>query len=369
MLAPLRRSRGPTFRASTSESVHTTMSESAVVSADRARRFPLCLKGSYLVLTDASETDLRAFWQVSSDDLIPAVAGFARGRVRPLPVLRLRRLDGGGAGLVREIALRLTGPGGQGEQLFSVQAQPGRYEAELGLSDGAGGWMMLARSNALDHAARVDVRLGPIQRRAPEPQSVTQDAVAEEDALAEDAIVDDARMEDVGRDHAGGGNVTAPLEADRGETAPAGSSANDGPSMPPGFAEALFGSASETPGIHEPSLSDDTALQGPADGQGGVERMDTQHPRHAAASRPALSPTAPLVYGQASPRPGELMIEAELRVNGCAAPGSEIDLFGYPYRVGPGGRFQLIIRVDDPDVIARAFALNPPMLPDRAKDD
>jgi hypothetical protein len=75
-----------------------------------------------------------------------------------------------------------------------------------------------------------------------------------------------------------------------------------------------------------------------------------------------------MLYGQPAPGGRELLIEAELRVNGCAAPGALIDLFGHPYRVGPGGRFQLVIRVDDPELIKRAFELNPPHLPDRPGD-
>lgn len=322
------------------------------------------------MLTDASPTDLRAFWQISGDDLIPAFSGFARAGVRPLPVLRLRRLDDGGAGLVREIALRLTGLGGQGEQLFSVQAQPGRYNVELGVSDGAGGWMMLARSNALDHAARVDVRLEPIQRRAVEPPSVRQDASA-----------DDTEPTHVERSHAGGntagvGNPAAPVDSDSGGVAPGGIALADiasagtesvgRASMPVGVAEALLRKHSEPPSPPGLSASDDAAPPRPTDEQATAESLVTQY---SAVERPTASPTAPLVYGQPSPRPGELMIEAELRVNGCAAPGSEIDLFGYPYRVGPGGRFQIIIRVDDPELIARAFARNPPVLPERSKDD
>lgn len=354
-----------------------------VVSADRARRFPLNVRGTYLVLTEASASDLRAFWQISGDDLIPVVSGFARGGVRPLPVLRLRRLDGGGAGLVREIALRLTGPSGQGEHLFSVDAKPARYDVELGVSDGAGGWIMLARSNALDHAARVDVRLEPIKPRTPGPQPVRLDAAVGDTgpthaershAGRNQSSRNQAGEIDSGGNKAGEGDTSPPVGSNSGGAAPvgiasAGIESFGRVSMPMGVVEAPLGRHLEPPGPTDPgglSEFDDAALTRAADEPASAEPLVTGY---AASARPAASPSAPLVYGQPSPRPGELMIEAELRVNGCAAPGAEIDLFGYPYRVGPGGRFQFIIRVDDPELIARAFALHPPTLPDRSKDD
>lgn len=67
-----------------------------------------------------------------------------------------------------------------------------------------------------------------------------------------------------------------------------------------------------------------------------------------------------LVYGCPAPTETHLVIEAELRISGRAAPNSVIDLFGHTYRVGPGGRFQLALRVDDPDLLRRALAQHPP---------
>jgi hypothetical protein len=79
------------------------------------------------------------------------------------------------------------------------------------------------------------------------------------------------------------------------------------------------------------------------------------------AAGPVLTEAlAALKYGQPPVRPGGLALEVELRITGQAAPGSLIDLFGFPYRVGPGGRFQLRLAVFDPALIARALVLNPP---------
>lgn len=257
-------------------------------------RFPLLERGTRLVLADAETNALRAFWHLSGDDLIPALAGFAHGGVKPVLVLRLRRLHAGGAMPVQEIPLYLRGPTDQGEQVFSVEAQPARYDAELGLSDTAGGWVMLARSNALDHAARVDVRLVPVE-------------------------------------NLGASDPTRRVPATPPEPAP--------------LAPAPEGTPSPQP-----------------------QEGTAPPPRSLAEQRSSASPSEPLRYGHLAPRGTELSIEAELRINGCAAPGSEIDLFGHPYRVGPGGRFQLVIRVDDRDLIKRAFELNPPNLPDRPAD-
>jgi hypothetical protein len=68
----------------------------------------------------------------------------------------------------------------------------------------------------------------------------------------------------------------------------------------------------------------------------------------------------PLVY-ESPPQWAEgLELEAQLRIHGRAAPGSEIDLFGHPFRVGPGGRFLLTLKVEDPQLLRRALDLAPP---------
>lgn len=74
-----------------------------------------------------------------------------------------------------------------------------------------------------------------------------------------------------------------------------------------------------------------------------------------------MGPIEPLAYGQAPAQGGgAVQIDAELRISGQAPPGTQIDLFGQPYRVGPGGRFQLTLRVDDVDLLRRALALHLP---------
>jgi hypothetical protein len=77
------------------------------------------------------------------------------------------------------------------------------------------------------------------------------------------------------------------------------------------------------------------------------------------------APIQPLRYGQPTPAAESPVIEAKLVITGRAHPGLLIDLFGHPYRVGPGGRFRLVVQVEDADLIRRALAQHPPDLPDR----
>ncbi len=109
-----------------------------------------------------------------------------------------------------------------------------------------------------------------------------------------------------------------------------------------------------SPGSAAPALFDPAAAVGSA---------AAEPPPGAAAPVPTPVLTEvlwSLTYGQAPMHAEGLLIEAELRITGQAAPGSLVDLFGFPYRVGPGGRFQLRVAVKDPALIAWALALNPP---------
>lgn len=67
-----------------------------------------------------------------------------------------------------------------------------------------------------------------------------------------------------------------------------------------------------------------------------------------------------LEYGRALERNAGVRVEARLCIQGSAPPNSDIDLFGHPYRVGPGGRFQLELVVDDRDLLRAALAKHPP---------
>ena len=80
-------------------------------------------------------------------------------------------------------------------------------------------------------------------------------------------------------------------------------------------------------------------------------------------------PLVPLTYERPPERVNGLELEAELRVTGRAPAGSTIDLFGFPYRVGPGGRFQLYLPVTDPELLRRALEAAPPAELTHNRDD
>jgi hypothetical protein len=80
-------------------------------------------------------------------------------------------------------------------------------------------------------------------------------------------------------------------------------------------------------------------------------------------------PLAPLTYERPPERAWGLELEAELRITGRAAPGSTVDLFGFPYRVGPGGRFQLSLPVTDPEILRLALEASPPPELGARRDD
>jgi hypothetical protein len=80
------------------------------------------------------------------------------------------------------------------------------------------------------------------------------------------------------------------------------------------------------------------------------------------------APITPLTYRSPPARPSSPRIEAELRIMGSAAPNQTLDLFGFHYQVGPGGRFQFVLPVEDPELLARALAGRPPEALLRPKD-
>jgi hypothetical protein len=300
---------------------------------------------------------------------VPALVGFARDGGTPHPVLRLRCLRGDRAELVQEVPLRLSGPRGRGEQLFRVAPRSARYDTELGLSASSGGWVLLARSNALDHAARVGLRLD-----RQHPQDVSPGSAGGLESIASVRSEQDmtaARSVELPGSMAGSAPVSSSpavlLELGPESGPDAGRAIGLAGGEQHGFVigDAVGGEASVIP-QQDPSASSGPALGSPAP-HGLESSSEDQEPLMSGTG--AYGSIPPLVYGLPTPRGSELIIEAELRVNGCAPPGSDIDLFGQPFRVGPGGRFQIVIRVDDPALIRRAFELNPPALLDRSDND
>ncbi|GAB0148991.1 hypothetical protein McPS_17310 [Marichromatium sp. PS1] len=237
--------------------------------------FPAPRRGSEVTLFERAAGGIGASWCLASTDVARAAALFGPGGASP--VVRLLRADpGAGDRLVAERVVRARVSGGAHGLMGLVERPPsGDYCAELGLSDGAEGWVMIARSEPFAHGLGLEVDVERVRRGV----------VARGDVAASVSIA-------------------APADVSRPEEA----------------------------------------------------RLVGQAPPR-------------LEYAQPSPRAEDVVVEARLCVSGWAPPGREIDLFGQPYRVGPGGRFQFECRVEDPELLRAILAQHPPALASRTEED
>ncbi len=365
---------------------------------DLAPIFPLDASGTGVVLYVGSPGLMRVHWFLERDDFEQAAASFPVSGRRPAAVLRLRReRPGGGADLVDERPLGAGARDGTGESGFAVPTDHGLYRAELGLTDGEGGWLMLARSNGHYNAVGVGLNLPapspggqPGQDSDPVPESpgtpvevasaVTgQDGAEPRVTVAEPALSASApgpagwnfplapvvrsllRVPASGADPMQGGGASGKdgvaavsVCADGGALGgPAVAALNAVPVQ--SLVEALAGvpaarssgaSVTQGPGANRLATADGTV----AGSEGGIER----------ALPGVRVRIEPLTYERPTSRTTGLELEAELRIHGRAEPNSTIDLFGFSYRVGPGGRFLLTLRVEDPDLLRRALEAAPP---------
>ncbi|WP_295450715.1 hypothetical protein [uncultured Thiodictyon sp.] len=324
--------------------------------------FPGREPGTGVVLYGSRPGTLRAHWRLAPDDLRRAGGSFPSGGGHP--VLRLRRArPDGGAERVDEASLLAVVREGAGETTFPVAADHGRYHAELGLTNGGGGWLLLARSNELDNVSPVGVdlrRLEPAPHPQPQPQpqpgtGLTVDdpepalvAVSPGSLVSVFPLVTITGMDRVDDGAAASWGAATPVgRLPLGEVGVTALARRwDLPAADAGSTQcALEGRPVRLP---RPGESDV--------GPGLVSPVLSPVPTDAVT----FSPLTPLAYGHPPSAVAGLQVEAELRITGQAAPGSLIDLFGQPFRVGPGGRFQLVVRVDDPALLRQALALNPP---------
>jgi hypothetical protein len=351
--------------------------------------FPLEDRGTGLVLYAGPPGELRIHWRLERDDFERAAASFPSLGGRPATVLRLRRdRPQGGADLADELPL---GPGvrdGSGEGVVHIPTDHCHYRAELGLTNADGGWLMLARSNGLYNAVGIGLDLVALLGGEDGPdQGSAGDAAPEAIAPA---------SPDPG---SGVTPAEPPVEPALGPGA-ALPALGDFPVIP--WERSPVAARAYPAGITERRVSTvggpggagvERAQALPVEGQGGVAPREsasaTAGPRPVGAGTPGLglqlpgwepgpsglAPTrigvslAPLTYESPPERAGGLELEAELRIVGRAPPGSTVDLFGFPYRVGPGGRFQLVLPVTDPELLRRALADQPPAELTQDRDD
>lgn len=232
-------------------------------------RFPLDDSARSLTLYPGTAGEVRVRWRLRADEFVGHGASFPSADGAPEAVLRLGRLSSaGGTEPIRERRLRLSGLSGSGEVGFQISDDASLFEAELGLMNPEGGWLLLARSNRLQQARG----LGLESLSHPPPGM-------DWGLVAESASVDEASVE------AGRPEPRAPT---------------------------------------------------------------------------VMNAIPRLTYADPAPATTALVIEAELRIHGWSTPNTEIDLFGHRYRVGPGGRFQLSVKVEDLELVRRALERHPP---------
>ncbi len=366
--------------------------EAAVVAA-LAPHFPGEERGTGVVLYGAARGVLRVQWRLEPDTLEQVVGSFPAASARPNLALRLRRLrPDGGSDQLDEVRLATVARSGSGFREFSVPVDHGRYRADLGLTNGDGGWLMLARSNDLDNVAKVGVDLTHLAAAVPRAalRSTIPLDTAESAGKPANQQSTDARVapivplalrliaEHTGDSPSGAGSTAFAEPAGPAPVAPLAPSAPTSPVGTTGDAV--------TPGVmlHGDAQGFAVRQEAGAPAADGDEADLPEYPplpvrpvfpelsavpEPQAAEPVTYGPIAPLSYGQEPVRSTGVQILAELRIIGQAAPGTEIDLFGHPYRVGPGGRFQLVVVVDDPELLRRALALHPPPELREQRDD
>ena len=307
--------------------------------------FPLDVNDTRLVLYDGEPGEVRVRWYLRANDYVAAGHDFPSAGGRPAPVLRLlRQCDDGGSDLADESPLSLSGNHGEGESGFSVGPEFARFEAELGLVNREGGWLLLARSNQLETAAASGLALLTPGDDASPPADPT--LAPPPTALKQEFPAPDPR---VGRPPVSLADVS-PLP--RLDAPPARAldwvgerlaSDSEGIGVPAGF-----GRPRSEHGVTPARLL--------AQADAGADSVPPASGQAAASA--ARIPT--LVYGAPTLQCAGLLIEAELHIHGWAAPNTDIDLFGHRYRIGPGGRFQFVLKVDDPALLKQALTLHPP---------
>jgi len=362
----------------------------AAVTARLVPHFPGEERGTGVVLYGATRGVLRVQWRLEPDTLEQVVGSFPMAGARPTLVLRLRRRrPDGGSDQLDEVRLAAVARSGSGFREFSVPLDHGRYRAELGLINGDGGWLMLARSNDLDNVAQVGVDLTHLAAAPATPLSPNAQDRAESVGEPADQRPTDGRpapifplvprqvVDRTGHAPPDAGSIppTAP-----GSPAPVVLLAPAAPTSPGGATgDTVTGVMldPEAQGLPVPQ-----EVRAPGEDGGRADSPEYPplpvrpvFPELLTAAEPVAAdpvtygPIAPVSYGQEPVRSMGVQILAELRILGQAAPGSEIDLFGHPYRVGPGGRFQLVVLVDDPELLRRALALHPPPELREQRDD
>lgn len=355
--------------------------------------FPLEEKETGLVLYAGPPGEMRIHWRLERDDFEQAAASFPSSGGRPATVVRLRRdRPQGGTDQADEILLGLGVRDGSGERAVQIPTDHCRYHAELGLANADGGWLMLARSNGLYNAVGIGLDLAGLPTRqggAGNQREPPRGAVL--GAVAPPSTQMGAQVPQAGLPvEPALGEAAPPVDADfpliQWERSPVtyGSSVGGTAERESRLfiervggvgrvqAPQIGGPGGATPwegsGLEAPAPSGLAFSGGDGQALGPVLRDGRSGPLASSSTRIGVA-IEPLTYESPPQQAAGLEVEAELRIVGRAPPGSTVDLFGFPYRVGSGGRFQLALPVTDPELLRRALEASPPAELTQDRDD
>jgi hypothetical protein len=348
--------------------------------------FPDTASGTQLVLYQTGDGSVELRWHLAPAAIAHARRVFPAPSARPLLRLRLTGADGGGARTLADAGLDDDTAAASGLAHYGGDDAQGRLVAEIGLATGDGGWLLIARSNGLSAAAPVGAAFVRERRYAEQRQP---------DGLRPDTLRPD-KLRPAATDH----QSPDPAHPPGDDAAPAMRIEPQGPVELPVELPAAF--SPEFPLI-EPELSglelaappsmplplsqhgldpgdEPTAQSAEEPPPGGVVPRLRRSKPGAGSVEPGQSDPAPTASGRpesgteppsADPRApiagsGPLQravldasLSAELLVRGSAPPNTLLDLGGHPYRVGPGGRFELRVPIRDPELVQRLLSSLP----------
>jgi hypothetical protein len=346
----------------------------AAVAAEVAGTFPLVLAQTSLVLLDVDPGHLHAFWTLAPGDLAQARAAFPAGGGEPQPVVSLRRLhDSGEAEVVTSIPLAGAA---RGDARFALVNDGATYQAEVGLRNAGGGWVLVARSNQ----ARLP---RPVGIDIPAWDGVEPEAPAQIESPAESQVAPSGQVAAVPEPSP---NTASGLGLDPAALPPAGTrparwvvavAAAGLPAEVAGSAtvptdeawvdwapvigpQGLADQAAPPPGLGR-SIDPAPAPLWPTDASSESESVSWAQAPDLANPAPSQAddliqsgpqPPGPISSFALGEGPEAPVIDAEVLVRVRARPGTLVDLFGHPLRVGPSGETTLRAPVTDLALVA-----------------
>ncbi len=350
--------------------------------AEATGEFPDTASGTQLVLYQAGNGGVELRWHLAPAAIAQARRVVSDASARPLLRLRLFGGDDGSTRTLADADLNDDAAAASGLAVYGGEDAEGRLVAEIGLATRDGGWLLIARSNDLSAAAPVGAAfvrdawsVEPRQANAGQADAGWPEVALDDGESPAVAVEPPLRMghspaQSMGSPAAS--NQAFPLvEPELSGLEPAGSLALSGPVA--GSEQSTATDSTETPsGVVVPRLQrtgPEGALpqaghsgQSPTEpgpvtsGTPGKTTPGGPEPSQAAAGA-ATVPVAgsgPVQHGAS-----DLSLSAELVLRGSAPPHTVFDLNGHPYRVGPGGRFELRVPVRDRELIRRLLSTLP----------